>query len=349
MQVQVDELMLGDRLTQDVFNSYGVPVLAANTVLDQDALDLLYKHRIDEVMIERKPEALTSSYYKTEHMRHMLVTFERSLESIKTIFEKCRSAGQITDADVEEGFVPFIGSFKNETDIVSLLLLLNNKDDYTYYHCVHVGMISYFIAKWMGMPEYEALRVGKAGYLHDIGKSRVNSDILNKSGKLTDEEFEEMKRHTVYGYDIIKKSLELDDQEEYALTALQHHERLHGKGYPLGKTAAHIHPFAKIVAVADIYSAMITTRVYQKKRDLLVVLKEIHRCSFGELDATVAHTFIKHMIPNFIGKQVVLNDGRQGKIVMTNATDYFRPLVQVQEEFIDLSHQSSLDIVDITM
>ncbi|UJF35755.1 HD-GYP domain-containing protein [Paenibacillus hexagrammi] len=227
-----------------------------------------------------------------------------------------------------------------------MLLMLNNKDDYTYHHCVHVGMISYFIAKWLGHSESEALDIGKAGYLHDIGKSKIDTAILNKPSKLTDEEFEEMKRHTVYGYDIIRTSIHNDD---YALTALQHHERLNGHGYPLKKVSQQIHPIAKIVAVADVYSAMITTRVYQKKRDLLVVLKEIHRISFGELDAKIAHTFILHMIPNFIGKKVILNDQRTGSIIMTNPVDYFRPLVQIGEEFIDLSKHTSIEIADILL
>ena len=76
-----------------------------------------------------------------------------------------------------------IESFQEEKDVVSLLLSLNSKDDYTYQHSVQVGMLSYYIAKWMNKSEKEALHIGKAGYLHDIGKSKIHSDILHKPGK----------------------------------------------------------------------------------------------------------------------------------------------------------------------
>lgn len=83
-----------------------------------------------------------------------------------------------------------------------------------------------------------------------------------------------------------------------------------------------IHSYSLIVAVADVYSAMISKRVYQDKRDLLFVLKELHRMSFGQLDPKITQVFIRNMIPNFIGKTVSLSDGRVGTIVMTNPTDF---------------------------
>lgn len=339
MLLHISEVRIGFMITKDIFNSFGIIVVSAGETVTSEVLELLNKHKIDYLhALERTEEP------DQEEIRNRLLAFESSIDSIKSLFGKAEKGQDITETEVDEGFVPFIGSFKQERDMVSLLLLLNNKDDYTYHHCVHVGMISYFIAKWLDKSEDEALYIGKAGYLHDIGKSKIEPSILNKPDRLTNAEFEEMKRHTVYGYDIIQKTLK---NEDFALTALQHHERVNGNGYPLKKTEPHIHPMAKIVAVADIYSAMITTRVYQKKRDLLTVLKEIHRISFTELEANIAHTFIKNMIPNFIGKSVLFADGQTGKIIMTNPTDFFRPLVQIQDRFIDMSVHHSLEILDI--
>jgi putative nucleotidyltransferase with HDIG domain len=211
---------------------------------------------------------------------------------------------------------------------------------------VQVGMLSYYIAKWLELPEEEALLVGKAGYLHDIGKCKIDNEILKKPGRLSDTEFNEVKKHTVYGYEIIQQSF---DNPALSLTALQHHERLNGKGYPMGIKNTEIHPYAKIVAVADVYSAMTSERIYQEKRDLLYVLKELNRMSFGELDPKATQVFIKHMIPNFIGKRVSLSDGRSGRIIMTNPTDFFNPLIQIDDEFIDLSNNPGIEIVTITM
>jgi putative nucleotidyltransferase with HDIG domain len=98
--------------------------------------------------------------------------------------------------------------FKSERDVVSLLLELNSKDDYTYKHSVQVGMISYFIAKWLGKNDKDAYIIGKAGYLHDIGKSKIDSEILQKPSKLTDGEYDLIKKHTLFGYDIINNSMD---------------------------------------------------------------------------------------------------------------------------------------------
>src|SRR5690606_17737852 len=165
--------------------------------------------------------------------------------------------------------------------------------------------------------------------------------------KLTVEEFEIMKCHTTYGHNIISRSL--PNEREIGLVALQHHERLNGSGYPGGITETQIHPHSKIVAVADVYSAMISSRVYQKKKDLLFVLRELHRLSFTELDPYIVHTFIQKMTPHFIGKKLVLVSGEMGDIVMNNPTDPFRPLIRMGSQFIDLSkhHELIIDTIYI--
>ena len=122
-----------------------------------------------------------------------------------------------------------------------------------------------------------------------------------------------------------------------------------GSGYPHGIRGDEISPIAKIVAVADVYSAMISTRVYQDKRDLLYVLRELYRMSFQELDPETTHTFIRHMIPNFIGKRVDMSSGQSGVIIMTHPTEFFRPLVQLDEEFIDLTEQREYEITQVYM
>ncbi|MNI37991.1 Cyclic di-GMP phosphodiesterase response regulator RpfG [compost metagenome] len=223
---------------------------------------------------------------------------------------------------------------------------MNSNDDYTFQHSVQVGMLSYYLAKWLDKSEEEALLIGKAGYLHDIGKSKIDQSILNKPSRLTADEFDEIKKHTIYGYDIIRHSYK---DTGLAMAALQHHERMDGNGYPLRKKGLDIHPFARIVAVADVYSAMTSNRAYQKKKDLLYVLRELHRMSFGELDAEATQCFIKHMIPNFIGKKVNLADGRVGDIILTNPCDFFRPLIQIDSQFFDLSHETAIEIDSITM
>jgi putative nucleotidyltransferase with HDIG domain len=348
MRVQVFMLAVGDRLISDAYNSIGLHVLSAGKVLDVYDITKLNNHNIDYVDIAVREDLLedTSASAYNSLKEEQAIAFTEAIDGIKSLFEMVQLEGIVRKEDVDSSFTPLISSVEEENDVVSLLLSLNSKDDYTYQHSVQVGMLSYYIAKWLDMPEEEAHLIGKAGFLHDIGKSKIDNTILQKPEELDDTEYEEIKNHTLYGYEILKESF---DETALALTALQHHERLDGKGYPHGKQEPDIHPYAKIVAVADVYSAMICNRIYQHKRGLLVVLRELHRMSFGELDPKATQVFIKNMIPNFIGKRAELSDGRVGTIIMTNPTDFFRPLVHVDDEFIDLSHEHSLDITSITV
>ncbi|SDC07131.1 HDIG domain-containing protein [Paenibacillus sp. UNCCL117] len=359
MRIPINEIKIGDRLGSDVFNHTGLLVLSAATVLSEDDIFKLSLHHVDEVDIKpgdekpssveerqdnRQEEAYALSNPGKNRLAETRAIYQGAVSGIKSVFEQVAADGYVSMEQINEGFNPLVEQVHQEKDVVSLLLVLNNKDDYTYQHSVQVGMISYYIAKWMGQPEDEAVLAGKAGYLHDIGKSRVDQRVLTKPGRLTDEEYLHIKQHTVFGYDILKKS---GLPEGLCLAALQHHERMDGTGYPLRLKGPDIHPLAKIIAVADVYSAMISTRVYQKKRDLLSVLREIHRCSFGELEPHIAHAFIKHMVPNFIGKQLQLSTGEIGKIVMTHPTDFFRPLVNFDGHFIDLSLRQDLGVEHI--
>ncbi|WP_307205754.1 HD-GYP domain-containing protein [Paenibacillus harenae] len=270
--------------------------------------------------------------------------YKNAVKSFENLFSKALNDGEVNDDEVNATLEPLLNNLQLERDVVSMLLLLNTSDDYTYQHSVQVGMLSYYLANWVGYNNTEAMQIGKAGFLHDIGNCRIELGILNKPTKLTKEEFDEVKKHTLYGHEIISKSF---DEPYLAVSALQHHERVDGSGYPYGLTGPEIHPVAKIIAVVDIYSAMISERMYRHKRDLFDVLKELYQMSFTELDAFMTQTFIKHMIPNFIGKKVELVTGEIGIIVMTHPTEFFQPLIRIGERFIDLTIERNYEIKQV--
>ncbi|QGG57400.1 HD-GYP domain-containing protein [Paenibacillus sp. B01] len=351
MRVHISDLKEGDLLSSDAFNHFGLNVMAKGTRLTSYEIAKLTQHSIDYVEVEM--EAPVAAGYRTiesglppRWLPSIKPLYENAISGCENLFRKALEEGKVSEEDVDRSFGPLMSSFQMEKDVVSMLLLLNTDDDYTYQHSVQVGMLSYYLASWLGFPEEEAARIGKAGFLHDIGKCRISKDILNKPEKLTSEEYREIKRHTLYGEEII---LSTYDDPFLSSAALQHHERMDGTGYPHGIDGIEISPIAKIVAVADVYSAMISTRSYQQKRDLLYVLRELYRMSFHELDPHTTHTFIRHMIPNFIGKSVELDNGQFGTFIMTHPSEFFRPLIQVGEDFLDLSEQRELEITQIYM
>lgn len=348
MRIHVTELHIGDQLNSNVFNNYGLHVLSSETILNNEDISKLFRHNIEyvDITLRNNFETIVETNPKLESIIvNVLPKFETAATGMKDLFDQVRAEGKIDERIVHQNIDPLLKQFQQEKDVVSLLLTLTNKDDYTYQHCVQVGMISYYLALWVGLSEEQALLTGKAGFLHDIGKSKIDEIILNKPGRLTDDEFNFMKSHTTYGFEIIKNSLA--SHNEISLVALQHHERLDGTGYPNKLTKEMLHPMSRIISVADVYSAMISSRVYQKKRDLLYVLRELHKLSFSELDPQIVHSFIQKMIPNFIGKKLIMQTGEIGQIIMTNPTDVFRPLVRINDHFWDMSKNHNYEIETI--
>ncbi|GAB2723231.1 HD-GYP domain-containing protein [Paenibacillus thermoaerophilus] len=341
MKVHVTELNVGDRLIANAYNSFGLHILSADTVLRASDISKLLLHRVDYVDIagtRPKAESADTSAPLTEF-------YSNAVRQVSKLFEDVRVTGTIDESEVDNSIAPLLDLFQTERDLVSVLLSSVSRDEYTYQHCVQVGSISYFIAQWMGLPEEDCSRIGKAGYLHDIGKCRIPSSVLNKPGRLSDEEYAQVRKHPEYGYQIIQASM---DNDLCAKVALEHHERMDGSGYPYGIKGTEIQLASRIVAVADVYSAMICDRAYQKRRHLLDVLRELYRLSFSELDPAVVQVFLRFMMPNFVGKKAHLSNGEEGIVVLIHESDWFRPLVQVNGTYIDLKVRRDLEIQDVS-
>ncbi|RCX17355.1 HD-GYP domain-containing protein (c-di-GMP phosphodiesterase class II) [Fontibacillus phaseoli] len=346
MKIHIMDLSPGDRLESDIFNHFGVLVLQKEKELTNDAIVKLMQHGIDYVdVVPYTPDVqIPVAPPISEQVQKLKPYFDNAVDGFESIFLEALTRGTFDENQVDELLEPMVNQLVNQKDVVSLLLLLSDSDNYTYNHSMQVGMLSYYIASWLGYPTEEAYTAGKAGYLIDIGKCMVPQDILHKPGKLTPEEFEEIKHHTTYGHDIVLKST---GDKLSALVALQHHEREDGSGYPHGLTEKDIHPLAKIAAVADVYTAMTSNRVYQSKQELLSVLRELNSLSFGKLSPEPTQALINHLLPNFIGKRVLLSSGEVGSIVMTNQSDFFRPLVQTDSRFVDLSKERDTAIEEV--
>lgn len=155
------------------------------------------------------------------------------------------------------------------------------KDKYTNGHSFRVAKYTKMIAEKLGYSPSEAAAVYNIGLLHDIGKITIPDEILNKPGRLTDEEFKIMKQHSINGYDILK---EIEAAPELALGAGYHHERIDGRGYPFGKKAGEIPPVAQIIAVADTFDAMHSTRPYREQMEMEDIVAELKRVSGTQLN-----------------------------------------------------------------
>lgn len=345
MRVHVSDLKPGNSLRADAYSSRGLHVLKKGSLLQIDEIAKLMQHGIDYVDIQILEED-TPSLHTPSIIQTVTTNFDAMIDGFESVYMEALLKGNFNQSTVDDILQPSLQSLDKHKDVVSLLLLLDREDNYTYNHSLQVGMLSYYIATWLGYSKQECYDIGRAGYLIDIGKCRISPALLNKPGKLTALEFEEIKLHTTYGYEIVRNSM---DDTNTALAVLQHHEREDGSGYPGNLTKSEIHPYAQIAAVADIYSAMTSKRAYQSKQELISVLRELNNLSFGKLNGRTVQAFIRHLMPNFIGKRVLMSTGELGVIVMNNTIDIFRPLVKIEGEFIDLSRERNIAIEEIYM
>jgi len=174
----------------------------------------------------------------------------------------------------------------------AFIFLIDLRDSYTGGHSTRVATYCQEIALRMGLDDADLDMVVTAASLHDVGKIGVSDPVLLKNGRLTDEEFGEIKKHPEYGWMVLRN---IEGLKEASLVVLHHHERLDGRGYP-GKLKGDAIPLgSRIIAVADTYDAMTTNRPYRKAMSTDQSLTEIERCSGSQFDPEAASAFISYM------------------------------------------------------
>ena len=215
--------------------------------------------------------------------------------------------------------------------------MLKCSDEYTFKHSVDVATIAMIIGKKYGLTHEEIRELGTAGLLHDMGKSKIPKEILNKPGKLTDSEFEIMKQHSVYGYHILKEKGKFSNA--ILCGVLQHHEKVHGNGYPMGIKSDMIHTFAKIISVADIYDALVTDRPYKRAFSKRTAMEMVLATS-QDLDIDVMKSFIGSVILFPVDSIVELSNGEMAKVVENSPEFPMRPkVVEIRTgRLLDLSN-----------
>ena len=182
-----------------------------------------------------------------------------------------------------------IGHLSREV-MLALSKAVDAKDKYTNDHSQRVAKYSAWIGKQLGKTKQEQDALYIEGLLHDVGKIGVHEEIINKPGRLTAEEYEEIKNHTVMGYEILKVITEMP---EAAKSARWHHERYDGKGYPDGLSGTDIPENARIICVADSYDAMTSRRAYQALKPQAEVRAEIVRCKGTQFDPDIADAMVR--------------------------------------------------------
>ncbi|RXT08974.1 HD-GYP domain-containing protein [Ammoniphilus sp. CFH 90114] len=220
-----------------------------------------------------------------------------------------------------------ISEIKGTKSVMNLLSHIQVRDHYVFSHSLNVTLYTLAVATKRGFNDKQLYEIGLGGLLHDIGKMMIPSEILHKPGRLTDEEFDEIKKHSEYGFELLRKQVDIPLLSAHC--ALQHHEKWNGKGYPRGLAGEQIHPYARTMAVGDVFDALTTHRVYRRAMLPHEAMEIIYADTNTHFEQGVVELFRRTIAIYPVGVTVKLNSGETAVVVGYNEHSPSRPLVRV--------------------
>ncbi len=269
---------------------------------------------------------------------------EESLLETKEAFEKLREEDSIDLESIKKSVDEFLPDMIRNNDVLMRLNQLKKSDDYTFEHSFRVSILSAMLGKWIGYDKSQIEELASAALLFDMGKMKIPDFILKKP-TISEDEMEVIRRHSQFGYSILMKTPGVTPNIKYS--ALQHHERIDGSGYPLRIKGGQIHEFAKIIMICDIFDALTHDRPYRKKMSHFKAAEYISWQSGVTLDSRLCYIFLNNIAEFYVGKEVLLSTGEKGKIIYVDVNFPTRPVVKVNSKIIDLVKDRKIDVDEL--
>ncbi len=252
---------------------------------------------------------------------------KQAIECIDEVFENIKSNKQLDIPKIKKVVSGFVDSIVRNPNAQMCLAQLKDRDAYTAQHSINVCILTITFGRHLGMAENSLNMLGLGAMLHDVGKLKTPLEILNKPGRLTDEEFEIMKAHPEHGRKILKQSGGVPDS--VIDIALSHHERLAGHGYPRACMGNQISPWSKIVAIVDVYDAITSDRCYHDGMSPTHALTKMYEWRIRDFDPELLEQFIQCIGIYPIGTIVELTSGEVGIVISVNSDMRLRPKVML--------------------
>jgi HD-GYP domain-containing protein (c-di-GMP phosphodiesterase class II) len=365
MKIKTSQVKVGHMLVQDVFSMTNEPIVNKNTILNENHLRVLMRFNIEEIdvisdsnrgqsnlssraavhseiALASEIETATIKIVDKEDDLSFPVMYLQTVKRYKQLFTNWQSGSSIDMLDVRQAVLQILQEGTNFPREMLLLHHYATRDDYIYHHAVSVGILSTFLAKKLNYSSGDCIQIGLAGVLSDCGMAKVQPSLLKKSGALSPSEFDEVKKHTIHGYNLLKKIPSIKEGVLHGV--LQHHEREDGSGYPLKVQSSKLHPFSKILAVADVYLAMTAERPYRSKQSPFKVLEMMMKDQFGKFDHQVMRALISGLSTFSVGSKVKLSNKEIGEIIFIEDHYPTRPMVKLDNNNEILALKTSNDI-----
>ncbi|GAE26192.1 hypothetical protein JCM9140_2229 [Halalkalibacter wakoensis JCM 9140] len=359
MKVRPNQLIEGCILSKDVQGLTDLPIMKKNTVLTDQHIELISLFLVSTVDVEPvlangesfKPavvieEEIEDKPTKKQPLGYVYLYLE-TVKQFKKMFLNWQAGEKVQMVKIRELFLPLFETIIDKPENLLKLHHYSTKEDYFYHHSVYTGILSVYLGYKLKYTKGEWLQIGFSAVLADTGMTKISPSILKKPGHLTVAEFEEIKKHPIHSYNMLKGVTGISDA--VLLAVLQHHERPDGSGYPLGAGDQKLHKFSKVIAVADVYHAMTSERYYRNKRSPFQVLEDISKNQFGKFDLKVVQTLSESLVVVAVGSRVKLSNGKEAEIVFFEQEAPTRPMVKLVDtgDIIQLTKESSTFIEEI--
>ncbi len=353
IKILTSQAIPGMITADDIYTKDHQLVISKSTVLTDRIITRLEFYSItdlqilsDSELIDAETEYIETTFYgeirKSEAFHRFHKAYQYTLSEYKNTFDNIVYHQAKVDVDnLLSDVSKILFQCSSNMDLFNMLHCIRQYDDTTYLHCLNVSLICNIIGKWLHFSPEDLEVITLCGLLHDIGKLLIPSHIITKPARLTDEEFSTIKTHTLRGYNILK---DRNIDKRVKLSALLHHERCDGSGYPYGFSGDQIDSFAKLVAIADVYDAMTCARVYRGPLCPFKVVNIFETEGLTKYDPKYIMTFLEGIVQTYINNNVRLSNQQVGEIIMINRTELSRPVVRVGSDYIDLTRSRDLSI-----
>ncbi len=361
--IDINDARVGMTIGQDIITSTNMFLLEKGTSLTEKTIKRLRLYDINKVPIKRvrKKEDIEIEHdnevvevikdnNQGEKIKelHEFKVFSSNYNSNREMFKNnILEISEGKSIEIDNLFSisnDLISSTDSKSSLINFISHLENFDDHTFSHSINVSLIAFTLGQWLGFEENQLKELAVAGLIHDIGKTEIDINIINKPGALDKKELEIIRGHALSGFRTIEKQ---DIPYNVKMAVLMHHERYDGSGYPLGAKNDQISDYAKIVAIADIYDAMTSNRAYRDKYCPFEVIRCLYDEHLTKLDTQFLMTFLYNIAYCYLDNWVELSTGEEGKIVFINKYKPASPIVQVDNVMVDLSEETNISITKI--
>ncbi|QLE87493.1 HD-GYP domain-containing protein [Shewanella sp. Scap07] len=359
MRIPVPRLQVGMFVTA-VDKRGHVAVANAGQIRSQESIDKLSKSGIQYVWVDaersdescglKKASSLPAKpiVKKTVNREQSQIKAKKLLIEAKGLVKKVLSEtfeGKAVEVEPFEALADnMIASVLDDSDALKCVSALRTKDAYLLEHSINVAFLLITFGKYLKLEKNILRQMAIGGILHDIGKIKVDDEILNKPARLTPEEFEHMKLHQVYAAEIMAETTGLSQISKDV--CLMHHEKLDGKGYPHGLKGDEIPLHGRMSCIVDIFDALTATRCYKEAMSPAAAFKVLLSLTPFHLDEKLVYEFIRCVGVYPVGSLVELSDGRVGIVWDAKNRDALHPILKC---FYSNKHKRYVDVAMVDL